>query len=637
MNFPKKLHRRIKRVIQLTPTGLAISLLVFGGTPVAAGSINEELFYNNGIIFYNPDNCVESTSSTSSWSGTTSSGLSDLQADFVVTYYQIAHDLSIEYGIPWEAVMAQGILESTSGTSTFAVERNNFFGIGAFDSNPDNAYSYDTPEEGWRGYYENIRVTATYRQHGAFNYPGDPYGYIEAIKAAGYATDSDYVSKVHSLIDSIIAFAEEQGYELSSEMVELYPEMVENAEKNSQGEGSAAELSSSSLDECCETSTGIKWEDGWIVSGMSGYIKESATEAADNGTFSLTDSSYKEEYSTDGQPNKILLHSTEGTNGDGTSGLALYSSGTPAHFTIDLQNRKVYQHFSINNPATSVIGDTAAGVQIEIIGFSTEDNADSDFYIMNYGDDEWEYLATLLKAISEETGIPLTSSVDWTSDAGRLSESDFEAYEGILGHMHAPNNDHTDPGDIWSMVEAALESATGSLESCETGLQVGGIGETTARAILQDFIDLADQYVNASSATYMGATFGSYCKDGPFYNCVALTRWFILTYTTVPEAADCAGDGWTIVTCITDAGYEGFTYSDEPKAYSVFSYGDGTTNHTGIVVNVNEDKSIDVIQSTCSGGAEATKGSYGYSTYSYDEWHGYYRFAQIDDNILKTN
>lgn len=622
---------------------VAVCLVVWGGVPAQAVSFDEGLYYNNDIIYYNPDECVEpGAGSVGSYDGTSTAGLSDQQSAFVDQYHDIAESLSIQYGIPWETVMAQGILESAAGTSNFAVNRNNFFGIGAFDSNPNNAFSYATPEEGWEGYYKNIVATGVYRANGAFNYPDDPYAYAQAIKNAGYASDPDYVAKLSVLIDAIIRRAEEKGWETSAELVKSHPEMVENAKKNARGEGGDVELEgSSTLDECCEIISDIKWEDGWIVSGMPGYVKESAIEADAAGTFNLEDDSYKSDYTTDGKPNKILLHNTEGGNGNGDSGLALYGGGFPAHFTIDLQNKKVYQHLPITKPSTAIVGDLAAGVQIEIIGFSTEANADSEFYIMNYGDEEWEYLATLLKGISAETGIPLTSSVEWTPGTPRLGESEFASYEGVLGHMHAPRNDHVDPGDIWSKVEAALESSGGSsTEYCEAGIKIGGLNEDEARALLKEFTDLADQHMSGSY-THKGYTFGDFCKDGPFYNCVALPRWFVIEYTTVPEAANCAGPGYTIAGCMAE--YDGFTASDEPKAYSIFSYGtgcsgtaaDGCSNHTGLVVNVNEDQSIDVIQSSCSGGQAAVKGDYGYHTYSYEQWHGIYNFAQIDDSILK--
>ena len=98
----------------------------------------------NNILFYDPSGTSCESVALGAFDGNASAGLSDLQAAFVDSYHDIAENLSVEYGIPWETVIAQGILESAAGMSKFARDRNNFFGIGAFDSNPNNAYSYDT-------------------------------------------------------------------------------------------------------------------------------------------------------------------------------------------------------------------------------------------------------------------------------------------------------------------------------------------------------------------------------------------------------------------------------------------------------------------------------------------------------------
>lgn len=231
------------------------------------------------------------------------------------------------------------------------------------------------------------------------------------------------------------------------------------------------------------TTSSVSWTDGWISGGMDGYTKEDANDASD-----VLHEASKTSFTTDSPKggkgaNKILLHDTEGTNGDGNSGLALYStvsrpntSGkTPAHFTIDIKNKKVYQHFSINQPAEAIKGsgddnivnDAMAGIQIEIIGFGKSSQSEivgSQWYLpndSNFKDEDWDYLAKLLVAISNETGIKLTSTVDWLSPT-RLSADDFKNYQGILGHMHAPaDNDHTDPAGIWDKVKSAIERAQG--------------------------------------------------------------------------------------------------------------------------------------------------------------------------------
>lgn len=235
----KKLRNKIVMVVMALWVGI-----VAPGSAWAKISEDELFFYaENGIYFFDQYGNVCSTSAAvGSFDGQGSAGLSDLQASFVDAYHAIAEKLSIEYGIPWETVIAQGILESAAGTSAYARERNNFFGIGAFDSNPDHAYYYATPEEGWRGYYENIRVTATYREHGVFSGDTitDPYAYARAIKEAGYATDPDYVAKVSQLVSAVENRAKQNNWLSSSELASKYPEMLRNAAKNASGGSSGS-------------------------------------------------------------------------------------------------------------------------------------------------------------------------------------------------------------------------------------------------------------------------------------------------------------------------------------------------------------------------------------------------------------
>ncbi len=212
-------------------------------------------FYaQNDIVFYDPDasNCYVDSEGSSISASESYGGLSAVQVGFVDTYHDIAASLSIKYGIPWETVMAQGILESASGNSNLAKNRNNFFGIGAYDSNPDHAYSYDSPKAGWEGYYKNIAKTATYRNHGVFSGETvtDPYAYAKAIKAAGYATASHYVASVSDLISKIEKLSEERGWPSSSEMANQYPEWKENAAKYSQGGTNNSEEDYASMDTC---------------------------------------------------------------------------------------------------------------------------------------------------------------------------------------------------------------------------------------------------------------------------------------------------------------------------------------------------------------------------------------------------
>lgn len=181
---------------------------------MALSEAKKDFYDQSGVYYYDPTS-IECNDNYGSYDGIPTAGLNDTQAAFIDKYHDIAASLGAEYGIPWEAVMAQGIIESAAGTSRFARERNNFFGLGAVDSNPNAAYSYPTPAAGWRGYFDFIKNNPRYRAHGAFNHPNDPFTYIEAIKNAGYATDPNYVSKVGQYIKAVINRAKEKGWSTS--------------------------------------------------------------------------------------------------------------------------------------------------------------------------------------------------------------------------------------------------------------------------------------------------------------------------------------------------------------------------------------------------------------------------------------
>lgn len=62
-------------------------------------------------------------------------------------FKESAKRISAIYGIDSRLIIAQGALESAHGTSQYAVERNNFLGIGAVDWNPDQAFYFDNTED----------------------------------------------------------------------------------------------------------------------------------------------------------------------------------------------------------------------------------------------------------------------------------------------------------------------------------------------------------------------------------------------------------------------------------------------------------------------------------------------------------
>ena len=157
---------------------------------------------------------------------TATSGLKE----FVDKYGQSAFNIGKQFGIPYEAILSQAILESGYGKSSLTVKGYNFFGIKAGSSwngrvitlrtreqRADGSEyfviaefrAYDNAEDGFKGYGEFITKNPRYKS--ALNYPGDPFKYIEEIRKAGYATALDYVTLNHKLIRQIQAYIKETG------------------------------------------------------------------------------------------------------------------------------------------------------------------------------------------------------------------------------------------------------------------------------------------------------------------------------------------------------------------------------------------------------------------------------------------
>lgn len=124
------------------------------------------------------------------------------------------------YGIPWQAIVVQTAVETGWGRSSLFQAHNNWGGIKAKPGESsvnlstfeflngqmvqivDGFKTWPTPYAGLIGYarffHENPRYST------ALQYPNDPYQFVVEIKKAGYATDPNYVQKLHSLLNEII-------------------------------------------------------------------------------------------------------------------------------------------------------------------------------------------------------------------------------------------------------------------------------------------------------------------------------------------------------------------------------------------------------------------------------------------------
>lgn len=128
-------------------------------------------------------------------------------------YIQRFKDVAIgehkKFGIPASIILAQGILESGSGSSDIATDENNHFGIKCFAKNCKkghcNVHEDDSPNDRFK-HYESAWMS--YRDHSKFLSRGmykDLKGlgwraYADGLQDRGYATSKKYSRKIKSLI-----------------------------------------------------------------------------------------------------------------------------------------------------------------------------------------------------------------------------------------------------------------------------------------------------------------------------------------------------------------------------------------------------------------------------------------------------
>jgi hypothetical protein len=166
---------------------------------------------------------------------------------------------------------------------------------------------------------------------------------------------------------------------------------------------------------------------------------------------------------------KFLLHTTE------TGGWPGYSAGAKApNATYYPKFRQIRQHFGINrssralrDPSSTLVRENRDNVfQLEIICYSQYSLAveRGGIWVGDLTASHMRDIAAMILQCHRDWDLPLQSSVTWREGRKtwyndvRLSGPQFDAYRGILGHVHASGNDHWDPGGFrYSRLEDGLD------------------------------------------------------------------------------------------------------------------------------------------------------------------------------------
>lgn len=150
---------------------------------------------------------------------------------------------------------------------------------------------------------------------------------------------------------------------------------------------------------------------------------------------------------------KLLWHTTEGSTVEGALG-AYLARKVPPHVTVDPWRGRLVQHVPLSRAAYALRQVDQTGViQVEIVGRAAETHRWQDWVL------EWlgrKVAAPIMAACPQITrdrwarcygadeGYVLAS----VSSPIRLQPAAWAAFSGMLGHQHAPGNDHWDPGRL---------------------------------------------------------------------------------------------------------------------------------------------------------------------------------------------
>lgn len=167
--------------------------------------------------------------------------------------------------------------------------------------------------------------------------------------------------------------------------------------------------------------------------------------------------------------NVVCLHTTEGATLPDYNGGAVAPNLTAVP-DFGAQKLKWYQHFDIDRSSRALVNltggvetNTLNVCQVELVG--TCDPAThakwtaagtAHIYWPEAPDWALRDLAAFLAWMHANHGVPLTGPSKWpaypTSYANgggqRMTFAEWEAFKGVCGHMHVPENVHGDPGAI---------------------------------------------------------------------------------------------------------------------------------------------------------------------------------------------
>ncbi|MBK5215038.1 MAG: glucosaminidase domain-containing protein [Flavobacteriaceae bacterium] len=137
---------------------------------------------------------------------------SELVANYIKEFADIAKEEMLQYGIPASITLAQGILESGAGVGELTLKANNHFGIKCHtgwegdrvyhddDERQECFRKYNDPKYSYRDH--SLFLTQRSRYQDLFKLRKDDYkAWAKGLRKAGYATDPRYPDKLIGIIE----------------------------------------------------------------------------------------------------------------------------------------------------------------------------------------------------------------------------------------------------------------------------------------------------------------------------------------------------------------------------------------------------------------------------------------------------
>lgn len=240
-----------------------------------------------------------------------------------------------------------------------------------------------------------------------------------------------------------------------------------------------------------------------------------------------------------GEPFRVVIHTTE------TTGLPGYNNGASApHFTYQPSNRTFYQHTDTDTAARAlrnlpggVQTNRAGAIQVEIVCYSDRDKAAqsaSRLWVGDLGDhhlyDIRKFLEWCFAGYDVTDTWPGRQALSYSqanAPGFRMSFDSWNAFTGVCGHQHVPENTHWDPGALdWSALveEQDTSFAKGLTEAQWRILYRRGIARAASEDQLVDYwvsnaASRTDQeYDSASASMFVAATDhnGAHDHDGVY-------------------------------------------------------------------------------------------------------------------------